>query len=200
MKLFRLKIAILAIACSALPSLAGNIVTVGVRDCGWCHGTSGQGFGNAPRLAGQQYQYIENQLLNFFEHARDNPLSRQYMWGAASGLNGEIAHALAVYFSLIPPQSADDGHRDLIAIGRLIYEEGSPETNLVSCAACHGPNGEGVREIPRLAGLSYDYLKRRLEEWGEGYHVTAEPPMPRIAGKLYPEEIAAIASYLSFAQ
>jgi hypothetical protein len=49
-----------------------------------------------------------------------------------------------------------------------------------------------------LAGLSYGYLKRRLEEWGEGYHASAEAPMPRIASKLYPEEIEALASFLSF--
>jgi hypothetical protein len=54
---------------------------------------------------------------------------------------------------------------------------------------CHGPNAEGIRDIPRLGGLSYSYLKRRLEQWGEGYHAAAPPPMPRIAGKLPPNEI-----------
>ena len=42
------------------------------------------------------------------------------------------------------------------------------------------------------------YLKRRLEQWGEGYHAAAPPPMPRIASKLPPEQIEALASYLSF--
>jgi cytochrome c553 len=49
-----------------------------------------------------------------------------------------------------------------------------------------------------LGGLSYDYLKRRLEEWSEGYHAAAEYPMPGIARKLSPNEIEALASYLSF--
>jgi len=78
------------------------------------------------------------------------------------------------------------------------HEEGFPEFNIVSCAACHGPNGEGIRQIPRLAGLSYSYLKKRLKEWGEGYHATAEPPMPGVARKLSANEIEALASYLSF--
>jgi cytochrome c553 len=68
----------------------------------------------------------------------------------------------------------------------------------VPCAACHGPNAEGIRDIPRLGGLSYGYLKRRLEQWGQGYHAAAPPPMPRIAGKLPPGQIEALASYLSF--
>jgi hypothetical protein len=41
-------------------------------------------------------------------------------------------------------------------------------------------------------------LKRRLEQWGEGYHAAAGPPMPDIAGKLSPNQIDALASYLSF--
>ena len=74
---------------------------------------------------------------------------------------------------------------------------GIPESNIVSCLVCHGPNAEGVREIPRLGGLSYSYLKRKLEQWGEGFHAAAEP-MPRIASSLSPNEIEALASYLSF--
>jgi cytochrome c553 len=89
---------------------------------------------------------------------------------------------------------------ELAAIGRTLYEEGNPEANIVSCVACHGPRAEGVGEIPRLGGLSYDYLKRRLEQWGEGFHRTAAAPMPRIASKLAPNEIEALASYLSFVE
>jgi hypothetical protein len=48
-----------------------------------------------------------------------------------------------------------------------------------------------------LGGLAYSYLKRRLEQWGEGFHAAAEP-MPNIANKLSPNEIEALASYLSF--
>jgi cytochrome c553 len=139
-----------------------------------------------------------NQLLSFRRHTRDNPFSQQYMWGAVENLAPWTAHDLASYFSTIPPQSANDGNPELAPLGRAIYEGGNPDADIVACAACHGPNAEGVREIPRLGGLSYAYLKRRLEQWGEGYHASAEPPMPRIASKLAPDEIEALASYLSF--
>jgi cytochrome c553 len=88
--------------------------------------------------------------------------------------------------------------RELAAVGRPIYEAGIPDQNIVSCAACHGPNAEGIRDIPRLGGLGYGYLKRKLEQWGEGYHVAAQLPMPLIAVKLSPNDIEALASYLSF--
>ena len=76
--------------------------------------------------------------------------------------------------------------------------EGIPEANIAACYACHGPDGVGVRDIPRLGGLAYFYLKARLEQWGQGYHSGAGTPMPVVARQLGPKEIEALASYLSF--
>jgi len=198
MKLIRSKIAVVALVASAIPALADDLSSAATRNCTWCHGTSAQGYANAPRLAAQRQQYILNQLLGFRTHARDNPFSKQYMWGAAANLSLARAHALASYFSTLPPRAANDGHRDLAAAGRALYEDGDPDSNTVACSVCHGPSGEGIGGIPRLGGLSYDYLKRKLRQWGEGYHAAAEPPMPLIARKLSPDEIEVIASYLSF--
>jgi cytochrome c553 len=191
-------LAILMFLASAAVAWAGDGSDPRVRNCNWCHGTSGQGYTIAPRLAGQKPLYIETQLRNFHEHTRDNPFSKQYMWSAVTALRPQAARELAEYFSTIPPRAANDGIQNLAATGRTIYLEGIPQANIVSCLACHGPDAEGVREIPRLGGLSYDYLKRRLEQWGQGYHSGSETPMPRIATKLGSKEIEAIASYLSF--
>jgi cytochrome c553 len=197
MKLVRLPAAILAIACFAVAAWAGDLQTT-VRNCGWCHGMLGQGISVAPRLAGQRRQYILQQLMDFSEHIRDNPNSKQYMWVPAASLDPLIARDLASYLSSLPFEAAADGRPQLAEIGRVIYLDGIPDANIVSCAACHGPNAEGVGDIPRLGGLGYGYLRRRLEQWGEGYHVAAKQPMPRIAGKLSANDIDALASYLSF--
>lgn len=196
MKFIKSKIAILAIVSCAAGSLsAGELVPI--KNCTWCHGTSAQGFSTAPRLAGQRQQYLEKQLLNFRDHIRNNPYSKDYMWAAVANVSPEMAHDFAAYFSTLSPEAANDGDRGMIAAGRNIYETGIAESNIVSCLVCHGPHGEGVREIPRLGGLSYSYLKRRLEEWSEGFHASAGP-MPRIAKSLSPHQIAALSSYLSF--
>jgi cytochrome c553 len=92
--------------------------------------------------------------LDFQNHVRDNPFSQQYMWGAAANLNAQTARDLASYFSMLSPKSANDGIPQLADVGREIYFEGVPEHNIVPCAACHGPNAEGLRDIPRLAGFS----------------------------------------------
>jgi cytochrome c553 len=198
MKFVSLKIAVLALFASALPSLAGDMATTSVKNCTWCHGTSGQGLSIAPRLAGQRHQYIENQLLSFRKHTRDNPFAEQYMWNAVANLSPGTAHDLAIYFSTLPAKAANDGNGELAAIGKSLYQDGNPDSNTVSCAVCHGPNAEGIGQIPRLGGLSYYYLKQKLEQWGEGYHASAATPMPRIASNLSPDEIEVLASYLSF--
>jgi len=201
MKPTTIKIALLAIVCAATgPVAAQELRPANVRNCIWCHGTSAQGYASAPRLAGQRSAYTEKELRAFHNHTRDNPQSRNYMWGAAENLNGRKAHDLAAYFATIPGRPARDGYRDLVPEGKTIYELGIPDANIVSCVVCHGPRGEGVRDIPRLSGLSYGYLYNRLKQWNEGYHASATYPMPKVARSLSPAEAEALASYLSYAR
>jgi cytochrome c553 len=196
MERIRSKIAILVMFLAVGGTLhAGEPLSI--RNCTWCHGTGAQGFTTAPRLAGQRQQYIMNQLLDFNHHTRDNPLSKQYMWAAAENLNSQVARDLAAYFSALPPRAANDGDSELTARGKEIYELGIADSNVVACVVCHGPKAEGIRQIPRLGGLTHSYLKKRLEQWGQGFHAKAEL-MPQIASTLSADDIEALASYLSF--
>jgi len=196
MKRIAWKIALLVLGISIAPVVAGEQAVV--RNCTWCHGTSAQGYMVAPRLAGQRSLYLETQITAFRDHMRDNPFSKQYMWGAVAALGPDDARELAAYFATLPARPANDGDRSLAATGRTIYVEGIADANIVACYACHGPNAEGVRDIPRLGGLAYSYLKARLEQWVQGYHSVAGSPMPMVARSLGPAEIEALASYLSF--
>ena len=199
MKRIGIKIVVLAMFASTVSSVSGLAgESAAVRNCTWCHGTGAQGYTVAPRLAGQRPAYVMSQLRSFHYHTRDNPFSRQYMWGAVASLSPYTARDLANYFASIPPRPANDGNSVLAARGRTIYMDGIPEANIVSCYACHGPNAEGIRYIPRLGGLAFFYIKARLEQWGEGYHSTPGSPMPLVATHLGPEEVVALASYLSF--
>lgn len=184
--------------CCALFATTARAENLAIRNCTWCHGGSASGYPPAPALAGQRPLYVEKQLAYFHAHLRDNPFSRQYMWGAARNIDAQSARNLALYFASLPPRAANDGVPNLIGVGQTIYQEGMPEANIVACVVCHGPNAEGVRDIPRLGGLDYSYLKRRLEQWNEGYHAAAGPPMISIASKLSDEQIEALASYLSY--
>lgn len=197
-------IALLALLTAPISSQAGERgpasfgQAVAASKCLWCHGASGQGFAMAPRLAGQRRWYLENQLRSFRAHKRDNPFSRQYMWRASITVNRSALRDLAVYFSRLPAKPANDGNRRAAARGRVIYSGGLPAANIPACVACHGPNAQGIRQIPRLGGQSYHYLKRRLTQWGQGYDARARRPMPQVAGTLSASNIEALASYLSF--
>jgi cytochrome c553 len=192
------KMVALAVILLVASAFAAHAESAMVRNCTWCHGGSAQGYSPAPRLAGQRATYIEQQLVSFAHHTRDAPFSKQYMWGAAANLSPPAAHALSIYFSNLPPRAADDGNRGLVALGEVIYQRGKPEENIAACVACHGPNAEGTGTIPRLGGLDYSYLKRRLEQWAEGYHGALGHPMPHIATQLSRNQIEEFASYLSF--
>ena len=106
MKRIGLKIAILAIVASTVSTVsawAGE--SAAVRNCTWCHGTGAQGYTVAPRLAGQRPQYIMSQIRSFHEHTRDNPFSRQYMWGAVAALRSLYRTRPGSLFCLDPAQA-----------------------------------------------------------------------------------------------
>jgi cytochrome c553 len=198
MSTFTIKVVAPAVVFLAAFAFAAHAESALVRNCTWCHGGSAQGYTPAPRLAGQRRIYIEQQLASFASRTRDAPFSKQYMWGAAANLSPPAARALSIYFSNLPPRAADDGIRELAARGEAIYQRGMPEENIAACVACHGPNAEGVGAIPRLGGVDYNYLRRRLEQWAEGYHGALGHPMPHIATQLSRNQIEELASYLSF--
>ena len=73
--------------------------------CKTCHGVSGQGFRGAfpmPRLAGQQPEYLENQLQAFIERRRTNPV----MFNVAHVLSPPMLTALADAFQGSRSQAA----------------------------------------------------------------------------------------------
>jgi cytochrome c553 len=214
MKLIRSTIAVLAILSSIALACAANAQMRGCRapasghwpidpqnyverNCAYCHGPSVQGFGVAPRLAGQHRDYLALQLDRIRTQERNNPFSLTYMSHVAVNVLPENECELAVYLSTLPPEATRDGQEALAVRGEEIFKTGVPENYVPACQFCHGPNAQGLGEFPRLGGQSYYYLKRRLSQWGEGYSKIAQH-MPGIASKLSPEQIDALASYLSF--
>src|ERR1700757_4720360 len=104
--------------------------------CKTCHGLSGQGYYGwfpMPRLAGQQPEYMENQLRAFIERRRTNPI----MANVAHVLSPSMVSALASHFKNLNPPPIGGGPRRKTTLGKRIYEEGLPESNVPACSACH---------------------------------------------------------------
>jgi cytochrome c553 len=169
--------------------------------CKDCHGPSAQGYRGffpIPRLAGQQTEYLENQLRAFIERRRTNSI----MFGVAHVLNPAMITALATHFRNLKAKPIGGGPRQLIAAGRRIFEDGVPDANVAACAACHGPGAVGNGQIPRLAGQLYPYVVKELTNWSkERGQIPAKPDpsliMEPVAHSLTRSQVEAVAAYLS---
>lgn len=201
----QLQIAMIATAFFvALPPVGkANEIQAKLEYCKTCHGLSGQGYRGyfpMPRLAGQQPQYLENQLRAFIERRRTNPI----MANVAHVLSPTMVSALAAHFKNLDPRPFGGGPRGSIAVGKRIYEEGLPEANVPACSACHGTDGRGQNEIPRLAGQLYDYTIGQLSGWskvrGQGSAVDTSAVMAPTAHNMTRSQIEAVAAYVSYLQ
>src|SRR5512140_2031799 len=170
--------------------------------CKTCHGVSAQGFRGAfpmPRLAGQQPEYLKNQLQAFIERRRTNPV----MFNVAHVLSPPLLTALSTYFQELNPKPLGGGPKELAPAGKKIYEEGVPSAEVPPCASCHGPDAKGADAFPRLAGQLNDYIFRKLTNWDkERGQDKANPDtsaiMQPIAHNLNEAQIKAVAAYLSY--
>jgi len=171
--------------------------------CGYCHGSAGQGYRGyfaMPRLAGQQPEYIVNQLRAFIEGRRDNHLSMRM--SRVHGVGPALQMALAERFSHLNPKPYGTGPADLMSAGKKIYEEGVPESNVPACGACHGLSGQGAGQNPRLAGQMFAYTTKNLSNWarerGQDHaHPDASAIMLPITQNMSKSQIAAVAAYVS---
>jgi cytochrome c553 len=203
-----LALAIIALVFSAAKAGAAGSAGVSEREvdakigyCQDCHGPLGQGYRGyypIPRLAGQQPQYLENQLRAFVERRRPNPI----MSNVAHVLRPAMMAALAAKFHSYNPKPLGGAPAGLAAKGEKIFQDGVPDANIAACAACHGPDATGSGEIPRLAGQLYPYIVRELTNWStERGQIPSKPDtsfiMAPVAHSLNKQQIEAVAAYLS---
>ncbi len=169
--------------------------------CKTCHGVEAQGFRGSvpmPRLAGQQPEYIENQLKAFIERRRDKPVMRNVV----HVLSPAMVTGLTTEFKNLNPKPLGGAPKQLMPEGKKIYEEGVPSANVPACASCHGPEAKGDGQFPRLAGQLNDYIIRKLSNWDkERGQDKANPDtsaiMQPIAHELTEAQIKAVAAYVS---
>jgi cytochrome c553 len=171
--------------------------------CKTCHGLDGQGFRGSfpmPRLAGQQPEYLANQLQAFIDRRRTNPV----MFNVAHVLDPSMVKALAAYFQNLNPKPLGGGGaaKALVPEGKKIYEEGVPSTSVPPCASCHGSEAKGADAFPRLAGQLPDYIYRKLTNWDKERGQDKDRPdnsaiMQPIAHDLTEAQIKAVAAYVS---
>ena len=153
-----------------------------------------------PRLAGQQPEYLENQLQAFIERRRTNPV----MFNVAHVLSPSMLTALSAHFRDLNPKPLGGAlQRSSWPRERKSMRKAIPSAEVPPCASCHGQDAKGADAFPRLAGQLHDYVARKLTNWDkERGQDQAKPDnsaiMQPIAHNLTEAQVKAVAAYLSY--
>lgn len=169
--------------------------------CATCHGKAGQGAAKNqtyPPLAGKAEGYLYNQLLNFRDGRRKYAVMN-YMLGF---LSDAYLREIAQYYARLP---AVHGARptgiagDVLARGEALVTHGDPARKLPACNQCHGQSLMGLPPfVPRLVGLSQDYISQQMGAWKVHNRRAQEPDcMAQIAALLTPDEVVAVGGWLA---
>lgn len=162
--------------------------------CALCHGATGSSSSPLyPKLAGQHPEYLLKQLLNFKRGERDSSDMRKVV----RELEEVDMRALAAFFSRQTPTPGNAAYPEMRAVGEKLYREGLPAKGLKACAECHGEKGAGSATLPRIAGQHALYIETQLALFEERRRTNDNAQMQEIAAKLAPEEMRALAEYLS---
>lgn len=189
-------------ACLALAAYAGCAHAQGdaaagkqkAEACAGCHGEDG----NAsvpifPKLAGQHASYLTKQLSDYRAQKRIEPTMNAM---AESLTDADIAD-LSAYFSQFKIKVEETQPN---ALGEKVYRAGNSDTGVPACAACHGPAGAGnpAAVVPALGGQYSAYIGKTLHDTKAGErHNDPNEAMRMIASRMSPEEINAVADYVS---
>jgi cytochrome c553 len=185
--------------------------------CAGCHGEFGQGGkqGVYPRLAGQPYQFLVDQLVLFRERKRPNLAMVEYV--DERQMPDEDIQDIAAYLTAIKLptrlEPIDENAQGFDALARLnaakrVLQIPRAEGDVAlgkklykrECASCHGRQGEGDLPggVPLLAGQYTDYLRRQVEKYVQGVRIhDPESPEDRLLAEFTQEELRDIFAYLS---
>jgi len=197
-----LALALLATGCSSTDKEAASAqpsasVAGTEHVCSSCHGMGGKSSLSStfPRLAGQQDEYLVNQLKAFRDKSRADPHAHTYMWGMAARLTDPTITGLAAYYAAQPPVHGAPNDPTETAAGKKIFDAGIPAQNVPACTACHGEQAQGAGAIPRLAGQHRSYLERQLDAFSS--NARANEIMHENSKNLTPQQISQVAAFLS---
>lgn len=172
---------------------------IAAQTCAACHGDKGLSQSIAPgpvfpSLAGQSPYAIYKQLHDFQSGARVNP----QMSAIAQTLTVADLANVAAYYADASKEYAAVGKRELLGDPEIekLANEGDSHRRLPACLACHVNNSGGPIETPVITGQGKDYLLVQLNAFASGQRKNdVYGRMRDVAGKLTPEERAALARY-----
>jgi cytochrome c553 len=186
-----------AVVCNAAAPPVGNpqAGATKVALCQACHGVTGNSSNPEwPSLAGLGADYIAEQLQNFKDGKRANPV----MTTIAAPLSAQDMADLGAYFDTLA-NTGLEADPSYWQAGEKLYRGGDKARGVPACMACHGPTGRGNEpaKFPALRGEQSVYIAKQLNAYAAG----GRPPgpggiMPVIAKRLSADDIRTLSSYV----
>lgn len=185
--------------------------------CAGCHGEFGEGGkqGEYPRLAGQPYQFLVDQIVLFRERRRPNMAMIEYVDDRQmpdEDIQDVSAYLAAIELptKLAPVDESDPGFNALARLEeakrvlQIPVAEGDIEAGKKlykrECSSCHGAQGEGeaAGTVPMLAGQYTAYLWRQVDKYKQGLRIhDPDAPEDRLLAEFSQEELRDIFAYVS---
>jgi cytochrome c553 len=186
-----------AVVCNAATPPVGNAQAGAAKAalCQACHGVTGNSSNpDWPSLAGLGADYIAEQLQNFKNGKRANPI----MAPIAAPLSAQDMADLGAFFDTLT-NTGLEADPSYWQAGEKLYRGGDKALGIPACLACHGPTGRGNEpaKFPALRGEQSVYIAKQLNAYAAG----ARPPgpggiMPVIAKRLTADDIRNLSSYV----
>ncbi len=104
----------------------------------------------------------------------------------------------AGFIAYVPIGSVRQGAALVTTGGATVVEGKTLPGKTVACATCHGPDLQGLAEVPGIAGRSPSYLARQLYDMQQGTRKSALSELMRpVVANLTNDDFVAIAAYVS---
>jgi cytochrome c553 len=159
-----------------------------VEVCAGCHGVDGKPVDKLiPAIWGQQQGYLYIQLRDFKRGDRKNEI----MQPIASAMARDEMLAIAEYFSKKPWPNLGQPSAPKEVATRALRANGS-----VGCTGCHLDQFQGDGTVPRLAGMSREYMTKTIDEFRSRARGN-NPGMSDLMIATDPQDLAALEQYLS---
>jgi cytochrome c553 len=156
--------------------------------CAGCHGADGKPVDKTiPVIWGQQAGYLYIELRDFKRGDRKSDI----MQPIASSMERDDMQAIAEYFAAKPWPDLGQPRAS-----KEVADRASSANHSVGCTGCHLDHFQGDGTVPRLAGLSREYLTKTMDDFRTRARGN-NPGMSDLMLATSPDDIAALAEYLS---
>jgi cytochrome c553 len=169
-------------------SLSAQSIEEKTQVCAGCHGQNGKPVDKTiPVIWGQQQGYLYIQLRDFKRGDRKNDI----MQPIVASMERADMLAIAEYFSKKPWPDLGQPRAPKEVANRALRANAS-----VGCTGCHLDQFQGDGTVPRLAGVSREYMTKTISDFRSRARGN-NPGMSDLMLATAPEDLAALTEYLA---